>query len=166
MPDLSRREKRVHARDHAEPRAQYGHNGYRVFRYHALRALFERRLNLHFLRRRVLERLVGQERRYLLDKLAEILGVRFYRAKYRYLMIDERMVEHGDVFKLLHLLFSLCIFILFLYLRQPIFHRSFPSFRQCLRYPQARRPAPSPRRPRRRSLRSLPLAHRLFRSGC
>lgn len=51
--------------------------------------------HLHLQRGQIARRLIGLERRELVDKLAEVRGGGAFVAQNRHLMADQRVVEHG-----------------------------------------------------------------------
>lgn len=51
--------------------------------------------HLHLYRGQIARRLIGLERRELVDKLAEVRGGGAFVAQNRHLMADQRVVEHG-----------------------------------------------------------------------
>ena len=95
--DAGARDEREHAVEHAHPGAQHRADGDLLagdaLRGHAL----ERRLDLDALGGHLLRRLVGEEQRDLVDELAEVDGRRRGVAQVRELVLDERVVDDGDL---------------------------------------------------------------------
>lgn len=136
MPHLCRRKDAVHAVDHAEPRAQDGHDGDAVVRNAVLRRLFEGRFHLDGHELHVAHALVRHDGRDLFDELAELLHGSVLVAQNGDLMLDEGMIEDKDV-GIGHLSPPL----LFRALREPRRVQPFRLSRASLRLRTLRKPA-------------------------
>ena len=71
---------------------------------------FERGFNRYLFELYIARALVSHNSGYFFDKLAEFLHSRLFVAQYRDFMLDERMVEHENVFELFHLFFLRFVF--------------------------------------------------------
>ena len=90
-----RRNNRKHALEHTHACTKNGNHGQGVvLEPHAL-GFANGGFHLHLQRGQIARRLIGLERRELVDKLAEVRGGGAFVAQNRHLMADQRVVEHG-----------------------------------------------------------------------
>src|SRR5256885_531853 len=83
--------------DHAEPRAQDRHEGELLPGHPDSPHALERRFHLRGLERQVLGHLVRHEHGDLVHELLEVSGGRVLVPENRELVLDQRVVEHGEV---------------------------------------------------------------------